>query len=294
MPRREMRQHLSAIKSTPIESHMRKAICVAPNNLIGDESIQSGLGNNLRKACGESKCIWQIQKSLWCRRSKLFFPPTCSMRDLANETLTTRCGAIGLDPHCAVGFPLASFHCCANAIKEFRAFLFDILILLRLTAEKSKVRKTFNISQRCRKRAHAFTSSLVNAPKPRGIDMCVTNGDACCGAFAARSTFQQSIERAALRENILTRCTSRRNRANDCVESFVNVIRARMLGVATRKHSAQPIESLAELPDCFVDRHNFCALKPARFRFTPARALFWLIPPKRCGSEGKIARRFNP
>ena len=294
MPRCEMRQHLGAIKSTPIESHMREAICVAPNNLVGDESIQSSLGNNLRKACGESKCIWQIQKSLWCRRSKLFFPPTCSMRDLTNKTFAAWCGAIGLDPHCAVGFPLASFHCCANAIKEFRAFLFDILILLRLTAEKSKVRKAFNISQRCRKRAHAFASSLINAPKPRRINMRMTNGDACCGAFATRSTFQQSIERAALSENILTRCTSRRNRANDRVESFVNVIRARMLGVATRKHSSQPIESLAELPDCFVDRHNFRALKATRFRFIPARALFWLIPPKRCGSEGKIARRFNP
>ena len=191
VPGGQMGQYRSTVDSNPVETHMGKLVSFTPTDLVGNKSVESGTPDDLGHRGGKTKGVRKIEMALRGISAEGIAPPTGAVKDLSDKTLTAGCVAIRLDPHRPSRFPSPLANPGGNPLKELGRILANPLILLSLTAEETKVRRTFHDPIDGGKCPQAFSTGLRDRPEPSGIDVSMADGDTGGSARRAVATEQR-------------------------------------------------------------------------------------------------------
>ena len=149
------------------------SLVVGPENLLGNQIIDTAFFKDLRKRCGVAKGIRQPEHPAVHRKHFLII--CLAVQQLADQRLTTRHVCIRLHPHGAFGDPLALFNCLSDFLKQLRIVFPAHLIAGRLALDKFIVLILLHQTQLRRKCPGSLPVRLRHRPQPGQIQMGVSN-----------------------------------------------------------------------------------------------------------------------
>ena len=109
--------------------------------------------------------------------TKFLLEELFAKQELAHKALTGWQIAVCFQPHCTLNFPAPGDNHLFDSFIDFRCFFFEVGIELCLRRHKFVLRVALHQPQNRRKRALNLFSRLRQRPKPRNINMRVTNAD---------------------------------------------------------------------------------------------------------------------
>ena len=291
MTGREMREDFAAIESAPHERDVWETIRLAPTHLVGDEGVETAETRDLRQTRRESERVGEIEKSLLTCSAELFLPEARSVHDLPDKTLTRWTRAIGLDPHRSARLPSTFLHTSRDLRVHLGRVLLDVFVLLRLRAEEVEIAETLLKAQNIRETPHALATRFAQGPKPRSVDVGVTDRNAC-GRWRVRTALHEFIERGCSVFHAGHRI-ARVNRRVNVAEPIGDFNSTRRILRKREHQTPQKIPRLRVAPRRFVDDNEFGAFETSRLRFAPARLEFRVIPPEGRDPKRKVARALD-
>ena len=165
----EMSQHLGAVHADPAEGIVRHMVVLVPADLDRHEIVDAGTLQDL----GQGPAVAEhIRKPEYVGgRAEFFLEETLAVQDLTHQSLTGGNVTVGLNPHGAVGLPVAGFHSLLNPLVDVRIVGLDVIVKLGLGLDKSKFRVLLHQGTHRREGAGSLFSGVLQLPEPGHVDM---------------------------------------------------------------------------------------------------------------------------
>ncbi len=170
---RKVGEHLASVDALPREGIIRRAVEFRPGQLAGHEVVDAALFQNLRQRGGIAEHVGQPQDA--AAAAELGLKEFVAVQELPDQRLAAGQVAVGLDPHAALGLPLAALHGFPDALEQLRLILLDELIQLRLRGHELELGILLHQAQHRGEGAHGLMARLIQIPQPRHVDMGVAD-----------------------------------------------------------------------------------------------------------------------